>query len=201
MPLINNQRRQTDSKTIDGISDELPVGPDENALSNVPACSSSTASIYHFTARTTRGEWEKLSDFKEIVNAYSEDTQKYIDRLAGSPNNLDALKHLTSDQLRECRDAYTGKIAQIPVLLENNLYDLQTLLDCWECCNFRIDPVNKKEFYLSDIKPADAVYSRIQEVIKIEEQRQEEKYSAQAKTFIASAERARQQQRSKCVML
>lgn len=55
---------------------------------------------------------------------------------------------------------------------------------------------------IRDIRPAEAVKPKIQERrIEKEEQAQEEKYSLQAKTIIASAERARKEHRAKCVVV
>jgi hypothetical protein len=198
MPRNAIQNRPTDSKIISEGADDFPIGPDVSELSKLQSGLSSTASINRCTVNTDRSEWKKNPAFKNMANTYSAKTQQYLIR---NPINLDALKHLSSDQLRDCRDAFTGKIARIPVFLDNNLFDLQTLLNCLEGNNVRKDPVNKQEFFLCDIKPAEAIYSKIQERIKIEEKAQEEKYSMQARTIIADAERARKQQRAKCVVL
>lgn len=202
--LMSAMSRNVIHKWIEKLTpqNELPVGPDEGELSCVQPHLSSTASIARFTAYRALDEFKAVPALKNKANTYSELTQKYINDLALNPNNLDVLKNVSLAELPDCRDSLTNKIARIPVFLDNRLYDLQTLLDLPEHNGFRKIPKSHKDFCLHDIQPAEAAQLKIQEKIKEKmwELAQEEKYSGQARVFTASAERARQQQRIKCVV-
>lgn len=91
------------------------------------------------------------------------ETREYADKMRRKPKSfstmLAELKPLSAaeeESIKHFNDDITGKLIDIPVLLNKQNYDYQSLVDLKpvDHTGLRVVPKSKHEFYLKDIKPS-----------------------------------------------
>lgn len=106
-------------------------------------------------------------------NNYSPSTKDYIESFKYNEKNTDLIKKLDltmeeENLLEKYCDPITLDIINIPVILNERIYDLNTLLDIHK--NNKEDPFNKYKFILRDIqsdrKTAEEIKEIIQQIVK-----------------------------------
>lgn len=105
----------------------------------------------------------------DILNNYSPSMQAYLNSFQNKEKNTDKLKNISlSNAENELLEAYldpiSNEIINIPVQLNERLYDLDTLLDIQR--KNKKDPFNNYEFTLRDIQPARKESQAIQTIVQ-----------------------------------
>jgi hypothetical protein len=104
-----------------------------------------------------------------LLDDYSPATKAYIDSFKDKKQNTSRLKKLKlSDNdekfLEDYLDPITANIINIPVMLNERLYDLDTLLMIQK--KDKLDPFNKYEFTLRDIQPNRKAAEFLQKIVQ-----------------------------------
>lgn len=103
------------------------------------------------------------------LDDYSPSTKAYLNSFKDKEKNTDVLKGLKlSEQeeqlLRNYCDPISLDVIDIPVILNEHLYDLDTLLEIQK--KDKLDPLNRYEFTLRDIQPARKDAESLQKIIQ-----------------------------------
>jgi hypothetical protein len=118
---------------------------------------------------TNRTNTEKKSVTElSSINDYSPSTKAYINSFKDKEKNIDALNglQLSEDEeklLENYCDPITADVINIPVILNERLYDLDTLIKIQQ--RDKLDPYTKYEFTLRDIQPSRKSAEELQKIV------------------------------------
>jgi hypothetical protein len=133
------------------------------------------------TLKTFTQEWLKSTltppapVAKGVLHGYSAPTQTYIDSLKNKPKNSVVYQNITvsaedKKAFEACEDFFDSvslDLMDIPVAVNGNTYDLQTLLNQPENADGqREEPGTRILFYLRDIQPARQIANQIQKELE-----------------------------------
>lgn len=102
------------------------------------------------------------------LNNYSQPTKAYIDSFKDKEKNTDMLKDLKlledeKNLFEKYSDPITNDVINIPVILNERLYDLNTLTEIQQ--RDKQDPFTRIEFFLRDIQPSRKNAEKLQKII------------------------------------
>lgn len=127
-------------------------------------------SYFAYSSQIKRGV-DLYLEFKptpKIDNNYKPELTAFITLLQQKPSFATRLEGLNTDSLdlSDYKDSFTVKLLNIPVRLDGDLFDLNTLSSLFaDNDGYRINPCNGQKFLLRDIQPAKDVAKRLEQLI------------------------------------
>jgi hypothetical protein len=129
------------------------------------------ASEYEYVSRIKRGVNLELEFLPAVVisQELSPALKAFIELVAREQSNSQRLSgvKVAAKDLEPFRDSYTRQIVLVPVRLDGDLFDLETLRDIKpDAEGFRLNPITQEKFLISALQPAKDVQRQLNELIK-----------------------------------